>query len=62
MYLANLRLRHACELLRATSMSVYEIAERCGYKDYFYFARLFKRTLGVTPSQFRGGENALCRL
>ena len=56
-YLANLRLRHACELLRATSMSVYEIAERCGYKDYFYFARLFKRTLGVTPSQFRGGEN-----
>ena len=56
-YLANLRLRHACELLRATTMSVYEIAERCGYKDYFYFARLFKRTLGVTPSQYRGGEN-----
>lgn len=56
-YLANLRLRHACELLRATSMSVYEIAERCGYKDYFYFARLFKRMLGVTPSQYRAGES-----
>ncbi|MGI6316682.1 MAG: response regulator transcription factor [Christensenellales bacterium] len=57
-YLANLRLRHACELLRATSMSVYEIAERCGYKDYFYFARLFKRMLGVTPTQYRAGENS----
>jgi two-component system response regulator YesN len=56
-YLANLRLRHACELLRATNLSVYEIAERCGYKDYFYFARLFKRTLGITPSQYRSGED-----
>lgn len=55
-YLANLRLRHACELLRATTLSVYEIAERCGYKDYFYFARLFKRMLGITPSQYRAGE------
>ena len=56
-YLANLRLRHAGELLRATDLSVYEIAERCGYKDYFYFARLFKRTLGITPSQYRAGED-----
>jgi len=56
-YLSNLRLAHACILLRSTNMSVYEVAESCGYKDYFYFARLFKRTVKITPSQYRAGEN-----
>jgi two-component system response regulator YesN len=52
-YLADIRMEYACHLLRTTSLSVGEIAERSGYGDYFYFARAFKRHTGKTPSEYR---------
>jgi|GEM_PF-403581 len=52
-YVARLRIAHACELLEQDGLSVQEVAERIGYLDYFYFARLFKKTTGKTPTQYR---------
>ena len=52
-YVTDLRMKRACELLRSTSLSVGEIAERSGYNDYFYFAKLFKKHTGKTPTDFR---------
>ena len=54
-YLMRLRLDKAAEMLGATVNSIAFIAEQCGYQDYFYFSRLFKRTFGMTPSQYRAG-------
>lgn len=52
-YLNSLRLNHAKELLVSTSMSIAEVAENSGYSDYFYFSKLFKKTFGITPAQYR---------
>ncbi len=54
-YLVELRLNKACQMLRNTRLLVNRIAEQCGYGDYFYFERLFKRTYGITPTQYREG-------
>ncbi len=52
-YLTNIRLRHACKLLRETSLPITEIALRTGFGDANYFSRAFKKSLDITPSQFR---------
>lgn len=52
-YLTDLRIRHAVELLTGTDMPVAQVAARVGYRDYFYFAKVFKRATGVTPSGYR---------
>lgn len=52
-YLTNIRLENAKKLLVSTSFSVAEVAEQCGYSDYRVFTKVFKRTEGITPSQFR---------
>jgi two-component system response regulator YesN len=52
-YLMKLRIQYSCELLKDTSLNISEIAEKSGYADYFYFARVFKKVTGDTPSQFR---------
>lgn len=52
-YLNSLRLSRAKELLVSTSMSIAEVAENSGYVDYFYFSKLFKKTFGITPAQYR---------
>ena len=52
-YLNSLRLARARKLLSGTSQSISEVAEHAGYEDYFYFSKLFKKTFGVTPAQYR---------
>lgn len=52
-YLTNLRMNKAKEYLRCTSMRSREIAGEIGYKDAHYFSYLFKKTQGMTPSDYR---------
>ncbi|WP_267238419.1 helix-turn-helix transcriptional regulator [Paenibacillus sp. B01] len=52
-YIAYRRIALAKELLADGSLSVQEIVQRVGYKDYFHFNKLFKKHVGVTPSKFR---------
>ncbi len=52
-YLTNIRVGSAKKLLISTALSITEIAERCGYSDYRVFTKAFKKTEGVTPSQYR---------
>ncbi|HXR07467.1 MAG TPA: helix-turn-helix domain-containing protein, partial [Candidatus Acidoferrum sp.] len=49
----RLRMRQACRLLAATSMSVKEVAAVLGYDDPFYFSRLFKSVNGTPPTDYR---------
>lgn len=52
-YLTNIRMERAKKLLLSTSLSITEIAERSGYWDYRVFTKVFKKSEGITPSQYR---------
>ncbi len=52
-YLTRLRLERAEELLQHTEETVMEIARVIGYNDYFYFAKVFKKHAGMTPTEYR---------
>jgi AraC-like DNA-binding protein len=52
-YQQQLRLEAAKTLLRATALRCREVAVRCGYDNVQFFHRLFKRSTGLTPGQYR---------
>jgi AraC-like DNA-binding protein len=52
-YILRLQLRHAKELLAATSKSISEIADEIGIENALYFSRLFSEREGVSPRTFR---------
>jgi len=52
-HLARLRLYHACRLLKEGGMGVKEIGYELGIESPQHFARLFKKSMRMTPTQFR---------
>lgn len=52
-YLVERRLRAAQSLLQSTGKSISEIAETVGYNDVKYFSKLFKKHMGIKPSEYR---------
>ncbi|HEY6528550.1 MAG TPA: helix-turn-helix domain-containing protein [Cellvibrionaceae bacterium] len=52
-YLHERRILLAKELLKTSNLSISEISLRCGYQDFAHFTKLFKKHLGVTPSEYR---------
>ena len=52
-YIRNYRLLKAKELLIGTQLKQYEIAEKVGYADAKYFARVFKECVGMSPAEYR---------
>lgn len=55
-YLTDYRMNTAKELLSSTNRKSNEIGVMVGYKDPHYFSYLFKKTQGVTPTQYRNNE------
>lgn len=51
-YIIQLKINHACELLRLERYSVTQIAELCNFSDIYFFSRQFKEYAGITPTQF----------
>ena len=53
-YISILRLQHAQTLLMtARTLSVVEVASRCGFNDSNYFSLKFKKMYGISPLKFR---------
>ncbi len=52
-YLMNVRLDHACHLLRETTDSITSIAFECGFQDSNYFSSQFHKNIGMTPREYR---------
>lgn len=52
-YVTQLRLEKACSLLKSSRISVAELCDMTGYKDYFYFNKVFKKKMGCTPAEYR---------
>ena len=52
-YLDRIRITEAKRLLAMNEHKVYEVAEMVGYKDARHFSDIFKKLVGVTPTQYR---------
>ena len=52
-YLTSIRMEQAKKLLLSTSLSIAELSEQSGYADYRVFTKVFKKSEGITPSQYR---------
>lgn len=52
-YLNRVRIDAAKVLLKDVRNNIGEIAEQCGFSDTRYFAKIFKRSVGITPSDYR---------
>ena len=52
-FFTQIKMKHACSLLRASTLHIREIAQQLGYADQFYFSRTFKKIIGVPPKEYR---------
>lgn len=52
-YLDVLRVSESCMLLKTTDEPVTEIALKCGFNSSSYFNRVFKKTMGISPGEYR---------
>ena len=57
-YIQARRLEAARLMLLGSSMTVMQVAEKCGISDFNYFARIFKKRYGMPPSALRRRENS----
>lgn len=55
-YIEKIRIAKARELLRDSSLSIAEISAIAGYRDPFYFSKVFKKASGITPSEYRNSS------
>lgn len=55
-YHGGLRMKHACELLSHSDLSIDEIAEACGYWDRNHFSRSFRKFWNVPPATYRKNQ------
>jgi transcriptional regulator GlxA family with amidase domain len=58
-YVHSVRLEEAKQMLEASDLPIEAIAEEVGYEDSGFFARLFKRSVNLTPASYRKRFGAL---
>jgi AraC-like DNA-binding protein len=52
-YYNNLRIQDSCQLLDFTNMNIKEISSNLDFEDQFYFSRVFRKTMGISPLEYR---------
>ena len=52
-YLTHFRINKAKELIAKSEYSMKEICQMVGYSDPNYFSRIFKKNVGVTPTEYK---------
>lgn len=55
-FFINMKMKKACQMLKSGDLYIYEIAQRVGYSDQYYFSRIFKRVVGVSPKEYRQSD------
>ncbi|GEL11304.1 transcriptional regulator, AraC family [Flavobacterium glycines] len=53
LYFIRLKIQKACEYLYFTNMSIKEICKEVGFEDPYYFSRMFKKQIGISPMQYK---------
>jgi YesN/AraC family two-component response regulator len=51
--ITEFRIKHACQLLRSTEKSVYDICFESGFGNISYFNKSFKKAIGQSPLNYR---------
>jgi AraC-like DNA-binding protein len=54
-YLQAVRIEHSRFLLHHTRLTIGEIANETGFRDPYYFSRVFHKVVGVSPREYRSG-------
>ena len=57
-YLTKIRIDRAKVLLKDISFNIKEVGKSVGYADSNYFTKVFKRSIGISPSEYRSKHNA----
>ncbi len=57
-YLTKIRMDRAKLLLKDVSFNIKEVGKSVGYADSNYFTKVFKRSVGMSPSEYRSKHNA----
>jgi AraC family transcriptional regulator of arabinose operon len=57
-YFNQLKIQKACQYLSFTNMAVKEIAITLGIEDQYYFSRMFTKLMGISPTKYRGKNQA----
>ena len=52
-YVKARRLAKACELLEKTEMPINAVGSKCGFPDYNYFSKVFKKAFNTSPRSYR---------
>ena len=52
-YFLHLKMQKACQLLFSQDMKIKQVALQLGYEDQYYFSRIFKKYMGMSPEQYR---------
>lgn len=55
-YILHIRIALAKRLLDTTDLQIWEVAEKCGMDNATYFGILFKKTVGMTPLQYKKSD------
>lgn len=55
-YVTNKRVHKAKQMLKFTNLAISAIANELGFQPLNYFTRVFKKTTGYTPSEYRNLE------
>jgi AraC family transcriptional regulator of arabinose operon len=54
----NMKIQHACLQLDNSDIAIKDIASDLGYSDPYYFSRLFKKLVGISPKQYRDSRHS----
>ena len=52
-YITKRRIDAAKDMLANTKCTITQIAELCGYYNFSYFTKIFKKATGISPVEFR---------
>lgn len=56
-YIIKIKMEEAAFLLTDTNVSIKEVSDLLGYSDSHNFMKLFKRQMGLTPSEYRNSHS-----
>jgi AraC-like DNA-binding protein len=55
LYIHQMRMDKACDLLHHSDLSIERIAEQCGFFDRYHFSKMFKKAMSISPAEYRKG-------
>ena len=52
-YFNQLKIQRSCGYLYLTDKTIKEICKELGFNDPYYFSRLFKKVMGISPAKYK---------